>query len=625
MTDKTVPRHLYRVGVLLKHRPVDERATWRFEPGRGRLEAALQDVFGDGSVGDGSVGDARGGSTSVEAVALSTCARSEIYVASTEPCSGTQLRELFARMATCLPCSFSLEIQRDEDVILRLFHVATGLESPLRGEGEILGQLRRAFEQGVLARRGSLLRGLGQRAIATGRAARRQSGLRIDYATAIAARLERIDVGSPPGLRIGVVGSGRFAARLADGLRSHGHDVELFTQHPQRQRQGQRQGLKSLSTLEASLRDAQTWQHRPHREISPGRARSTDALAEHLPHLDVLVTAARGSQTVLSTEVIQHRFRPLTIIDLGVPPNVDRSVAGGAPSQVTYLALDELTDTATSPALERASTLVRRRAAAFAEAWQRRQQLAGRRLVLAAHGAGSSSDVNRVVGDLADQLRQRLGRLPIDTAFHLGEPGFESANDESALVLPLLTSRGYFYRRLESAVDEAELLPPIGEDPRTHAAITRALLERVGDRRQDQLGVIVVGHGTRRNAASGDTTRHLAEVLSQALPSAHVVAAFLDQEPGLRKIATELAKHVQTIATVPFLLGYASHAREDIDTAVSDLAVERLDAPPLLDLPSLPHLLTAIVTDRRRPPRLAIQPSPTATWKAQLPAGRKVA
>ena len=76
MIDKTVSRHLYRIGVLLKHRPVDERAAWRFEPGRDRLESALRDVFGDSLA-----------NTSLEAVALSTCARSEIYVASVEPCS----------------------------------------------------------------------------------------------------------------------------------------------------------------------------------------------------------------------------------------------------------------------------------------------------------------------------------------------------------------------------------------------------------------------------------------------------------------------------------------------------------------------------------------------------------
>lgn len=228
-------------------------------------------------------------------------------------------------------------------------------------------------------------------------------------------------------------------------------------------------------------------------------------------------------------------------------------------------------------------------------AWRRRRRLGASTLVLAAHGAGDGSDANRAVEALAEKLAPRLLQAHVGTAFHKGQPGFEHVPSRS-LVLPLLTSRGFFYQRLHRALgDGPVLLPPFGEDERTHALVEAELAVQLGDTPASETAVVVVGHGTRRSRRSGVATRALAERLRRARPGTIVAAAFLDQEPNLGTVARRLAVLRLTLAVVPFLLGRASHARDDINDAVTVARpARRLNLPPLLELPGVVDLLSTL-------------------------------
>ncbi|MEM8933395.1 MAG: CbiX/SirB N-terminal domain-containing protein [Acidobacteriota bacterium] len=576
--------HLYRLGLRLRSLPAAERARWRLDADR--LGEALDDVVGGHVVGT----DADDAVSGVEAVVLSTCARSELIVASDEPLHASTLREIFTRVADrslAAVSTLALEVERDEAAVRRLFRITAGLDSPLIGEHEILGQWRRAFEGAVGIDRGSLLGPLGQRALAVGRAARRIGGLRADYARAI----ERWLCGRRHVVvrRVGVVGSGRFAGRLARHLNRDGRQVLRFAHHVERARQaGVGSGVELLPAT---------------------------ALAENLDGVDLLVLAARSSDAQITPAVLTARSKPLWVVDLGVSPTIQRPRSSGfaASDTVTVATLDTLArglaDRTERSGIGRAERLVHERAEDLVRGWQVRERLAGRRLVLAAHGGGDGSPANRAVERLAEGLRRHLGRLPVETAYHLGEPGFASlAGRRDALVLPLLTSDGWYYRKLAAALgDGPTLLPPLGVDRRLIDRLVDELEERLSRERvtADEVAVLVVGHGTRRQATSGAATHRAAAAIRAAWPGALVDAAFLDQDPGLGETARQLVAERPVLAVVPFLLGHGSHATDDIDAALSGAATptRRIDLPPLFELPKLRHVLTAIATramaDRR--------------------------
>jgi len=84
-----------------------------------------------------------------EAIVLSTCNRTELYLAQEEDAEqlavGTLAELAGDRGADLTAALYRL---RDEAAALHLFRVAAGLDSLVPGEGEILGQVRTAFEVG---------------------------------------------------------------------------------------------------------------------------------------------------------------------------------------------------------------------------------------------------------------------------------------------------------------------------------------------------------------------------------------------------------------------------------------------------------------------------------------------
>ena len=131
---------------------------------------------------------ARSSPTEGEAVCLSTCNRTELYLVGED----AERRALAAlgraqRPGRARSCARSSTGSADEAAALHLFRVAAGLDSLVPGEGEILGQVRAAFEAGTT--------GPGARPAVPPGAARRQEGARRD--------------GDRREPRVGLVGRGR--------------------------------------------------------------------------------------------------------------------------------------------------------------------------------------------------------------------------------------------------------------------------------------------------------------------------------------------------------------------------------------------------------------------------------
>ncbi len=238
--------------------------------------------------------------------------------------------------------------------------------------------------------------------------------------------------------------------------------------------------------------------------------------------------------------------------------------------------------------------------------------------MLAAHGAGNGSAVNRRVTALARRIGEGHEDRTVLTAFHAGAPSFVQRATERAgqapVVVPLMTSDGYYAAsRLPSEWREGDpgggvlITPPLGATPAFHSEVARrvrAALDapRAGD---PAVTVVVVGHGTSRSESSGDTTIVLAQALAESLSEARprgsappdIRVAFLDQEPHIGAVAASLAG--RRVVLVPMLMGGGPHERVDLVRPFAASAPEPVLMPSALEWNNLTDLVEGLIEETR--------------------------
>jgi glutamyl-tRNA reductase len=152
-----------------------------------------------------------------EAVALSTCNRTELYLVDGEPDTAeTRAFEELANRAGMSRAQIepSLYALRDEAAAVHLFRVAAGLDSLIPGEAQILGQVRGAYESAceVESVGGTLHRLFGQ-ALRVGRRVRSETAIGENPASvsSAAAELAGRVLGDLRGRKILVIGAGKMS------------------------------------------------------------------------------------------------------------------------------------------------------------------------------------------------------------------------------------------------------------------------------------------------------------------------------------------------------------------------------------------------------------------------------
>ena len=238
----------------------------------------------------------------VEVVLLSTCSRTEIYAVAPVRGVGSLIDVLLAPAAP--EGRHERVVERyGRDAAAHLFHVTAGLESRVAGEVEIQGQVRAAAriaaEHGSL---GSTLRELFDSAVATARRAHRQTSLaalgRSIGRSSVDAALEGLD---PTTAAAALVGTGRMAVVTRERLAEVGVRPVVYARCLDRARE---------------LSD----------QASDGRPLA--ALHQALHEADVIFCATSSRQHLLSAAAVAAAIpgragRPLTLVDLGVPRNID--------------------------------------------------------------------------------------------------------------------------------------------------------------------------------------------------------------------------------------------------------------------------------------------------------------
>ena len=194
----------------------------------------------------------------------------------------------------------------DESAALHLFRVAAGLDSMVPGEGEILGQVRDAFEAGAP---GPLLDRVFRMALHAGRRARVETSIGESPASipAAAAALAQQVFEHLDNRRVVLVGAGRMSELTARNLRTRGavvtHVANRTLEHAQRLADELGAQAGTLDTLPSAIADA-----------------------------DIVVSSTSAPGFVLSTDDLPatlraRRGRPLLLVDLAVPRDVDPALA----------------------------------------------------------------------------------------------------------------------------------------------------------------------------------------------------------------------------------------------------------------------------------------------------------
>ena len=274
-----------------------------------------------------------------EAVVLSTCNRTEVYaVAEKFHGAYADIRDFFCELGNLHPDDLHphLYSQHDEAAVAHLFEVASGLESAVLGETEILGQVRQAWEK-AQAEGGarSTLNLLFRHAIETGKRARTETDISRHTASVSHAAVEMATerLGGLAGARVLVVGAGEMGEGIAVALSAAGTG-----------------GITVTNRTESR---AQALADRVGGVVLP-----FDRLAGALADADVVLTCTGAGDVVVdaptvATAMVGRQERPLLVVDIAVPRDVDGAV-GGLPG-VTLLDLDDLRDWAARGLEQRAA------------------------------------------------------------------------------------------------------------------------------------------------------------------------------------------------------------------------------------------------------------------------------
>jgi glutamyl-tRNA reductase len=285
---------LYALGLNHATAPVSVREMVAFQADA--LGSALRDLIGSPKV--------------KEAAILSTCNRTEVYFNAAEPAPVMDWLESFHRIPKASLAPYLYTLPQDE-AVPHAFRVASGLDSIVLGEPQILGQMKQAVKNAEAAGSlGLVLNRLFQRTFAVAKDVR-----------------TRTDIGSAS------ISMGAAAVRLAERvfpslaeervlLIGAGEMIELAATHFAARKP--RSITVANRTLERGAQLASRF---------AADAITLNELPQRLAQFDIIITSTASSLPILSKGMLERaakarRHAPMFIVDLAVPRDVEPEAAG---------------------------------------------------------------------------------------------------------------------------------------------------------------------------------------------------------------------------------------------------------------------------------------------------------
>ncbi len=243
------------------------------------------------------------------AVILATCNRTEVYATARDIEKGMEaLNKFVLKFSNFDPEELGKYLYRPNcyDAIMHLFRVASGLDSMILGESQIIAQVKEAYKEAIAAGASDgVLNALFQEAISVGKRVRTETDIDkhpISVSSA-AVELARSQLGNLKDRSVVVVGAGEMS--------------ELTTRYLMQY------GLSSVIVSNRSYEKAAAMA-----ELFSGRAVGFDMLTAELNRADIVISCTSASHYVLSTEncgnILKSRHgQRIIMIDIAVPRDID--------------------------------------------------------------------------------------------------------------------------------------------------------------------------------------------------------------------------------------------------------------------------------------------------------------
>ena len=249
-----------------------------------------------------------------EAVAISTCNRTELYLVTADPVEAeNSALAILSRQAGLRPTELlgAIYSLRGGEAVEHLFSVTAGLDSMIVGEAEVQGQVKRSYEMALVEGvTGPVTNRLFRDALGTGKRVRSETGVsRASVSvSSVAVKLAADFLGDLSERRVLVIGAGENAELTARALRDRGVEA-LFVANRRYDR---------------ALGLAQRY---------GGRAISFDDMPAELERADIVVSSTGAPHQIVAREELEfvaasRMGRPLVMIDLAVPRDIEPSVRG---------------------------------------------------------------------------------------------------------------------------------------------------------------------------------------------------------------------------------------------------------------------------------------------------------
>jgi glutamyl-tRNA reductase len=257
-----------------------------------------------------------------EAAILSTCNRTELYLAAEKPAAVAEWLAQYHRLEPTELQRYLYTLPR-EQAVRHAFRVASGLDSMVLGEPQILGQMKEAARTAESAGTlGTVLHKLFQRTFAVAKEVRSTTSVGAASVSMAAAAV-------------------KLAARIFPSLKDQkvlfigaGEMIELCATH------FAAQGPTRLTVANRTLERAEKLAHRFN-----GHAIELKALADQLHEYDIVVSSTASSLPILGKGLVERalrarRHRPIFMVDLAVPRDIEQEA--GELDDVFLYTVDDL-------------------------------------------------------------------------------------------------------------------------------------------------------------------------------------------------------------------------------------------------------------------------------------------
>src|SRR6187402_63723 len=276
---------------------------------------------------------------------LNTCNRVELYGVGSNAAVLATLRITFAETTGCAPADLDgvLELRQNHDVVSHLFSVASGLDSQIVGETEILGQVKGAYETALASHwTGPVLNRVFQKTFQAAKHIRTKTAIgagQISVAS-VAVDLAGKIFGDLSPVNILVVGAGDIGVKTVQAFQSRGAKAITVAS-------------RTLSKAEEAAAQTGGW------------AASLAELPEVVAAADIVASSTSAPGLVLTHELVaaamkRRAARPLFLIDLALPRDIDPTTTSLA--NVYLYNLDDLAEIAEGNLAQREAEVARCRA-----------------------------------------------------------------------------------------------------------------------------------------------------------------------------------------------------------------------------------------------------------------------